>query len=135
VSSEARAAVATRASWDSITGVWGRALTGVNIGKVDGLSRVRSVSTIPEQFRAVQYNKPPGPLRRARWRGAAPSSGSHKKKRNPRGLRLRFHQRRRFWRSASTGSRHVPILPSQSPKCKRFLLPRTNPLIPRQMMY
>lgn len=47
-----------------------------------------------------------------------------KKKRNLKRLRLRFHQRRRFWRSAPppVRRRHNQIIPKTRPKCKRLLL-------------
>ena len=47
-----------------------------------------------------------------------------KKKRNPGGSRLRFHQRRRFWRSvlAPGGAEHRSIMRSSWTKCKRLLL-------------
>ena len=62
---------------------------------------------------------------------ALPSGGAQlteiprQKKAQPYGLRLRFHQRRRFWRSASppVGRRHNEIIPELCPQCKRFLLP------------
>jgi len=90
---------------DCITAVCAPALTEVNIPTRP------EPAALPEwpgtlQRRAGQYNKP---SRYARSGGSGTVQGEFrgaagKKKRNPWGLRLRFRQRRRFWRSASTGA-------------------------------